>query len=80
MYQMKVTQMTNTAASAPQAPASNDPFAEYGPEIIQNGYDHLPTKSARIRALARDGMKRADIARKLNIRYQHVKNVLDSSK
>jgi AbrB family looped-hinge helix DNA binding protein len=37
---------------------------------------HLPTKSARIRALARQGLKRADIARALDIRYQHVRNVL----
>ncbi len=37
---------------------------------------HLPTKSARIRALARQGLKRAEIARALDIRYQHVRNVL----
>ncbi|WP_429910920.1 AbrB/MazE/SpoVT family DNA-binding domain-containing protein [Glycocaulis sp.] len=37
---------------------------------------HLPTKSARIRALAKQGLKRADIARALDIRYQHVRNVL----
>jgi AbrB family looped-hinge helix DNA binding protein len=39
--------------------------------------DELPTKSAKIRALAADGVPRADIARKLGIRYQHVRNVLE---
>src|SRR5882762_6545083 len=37
----------------------------------------LPTKSAKIRALAAEGVSRADIARKLDIRYQHVRNVLE---
>lgn len=36
----------------------------------------LPTKSAKIRALAKAGYARADIARFLGIRYQHVRNVL----
>ncbi|MBL8549113.1 MAG: hypothetical protein JNJ73_03945 [Hyphomonadaceae bacterium] len=36
----------------------------------------LPTKSAKIRALAGVGIPRADIARFLNVRYQHVRNVL----
>ena len=36
----------------------------------------LPTKSAKIRALGKAGYQRADIARFLNIRYQHVRNVL----
>ncbi len=36
----------------------------------------LPTKSARIRALAAAGVKRADIARYMDIKYQHVRNVL----
>lgn len=34
------------------------------------------TKSAVIRYLASKGYKRADIARYMNIRYQHVRNVL----
>lgn len=42
--------------------------------------DELPTKSAKIRALAADGVPRADIARKLGIRYQHVRNVLEHDK
>ena len=41
-------------------------------EAITKG---LPTKSAKIRALGSAGFKRADIARFLNIRYQHVRNV-----
>ena len=36
----------------------------------------LPTKSAKIRALDAAGYKRANIARFLGIRYQHVRNVL----
>lgn len=36
----------------------------------------LPTKSAKIRALGKAGYARADIARYLGIRYQHVRNVL----
>ena len=36
----------------------------------------LPTTSAKIRALDTAGYKRADIARFLGIRYQHVRNVL----
>lgn len=36
----------------------------------------LPTKSAKIRALDAAGFKRARIADFLNIRYQHVRNVL----
>jgi AbrB family looped-hinge helix DNA binding protein len=36
----------------------------------------LPTLAAKIRALAARGHSRADIARALGIRYQHVRNVL----
>ena len=39
-------------------------------------YPKLSTKSARIRAMSSDGVSRADIARALEIRYQHVRNVL----
>lgn len=39
--------------------------------------DGLPTKSAKIRALAAAGFARADIARFLDIRYQHARNVLE---
>lgn len=36
----------------------------------------LPSKAAKIRALAAAGYARADIARFLGVRYQHVRNVL----
>lgn len=36
----------------------------------------LGTKSAVIRSLAAQGYKRAEIAKMMNIRYQHVRNVL----
>jgi AbrB family looped-hinge helix DNA binding protein len=39
--------------------------------------EHLPTTSAKIRALAAEGVERAEIARLLGIRYQHVRNVLE---
>jgi AbrB family looped-hinge helix DNA binding protein len=42
--------------------------------------EHLPTKSAKIRALDAEGVERADIARLLGIRYQHVRNVLENDK
>lgn len=42
--------------------------------------DKLPTTSAKIRALDAEGVSRADIARKLNIRYQHVRNVLEQDR
>ncbi|HEY9056794.1 MAG TPA: AbrB/MazE/SpoVT family DNA-binding domain-containing protein [Aurantimonas sp.] len=41
---------------------------------ITNG---LPTKAAKIRALDERGFQRADIARFLGIRYQHVRNTLE---
>lgn len=36
----------------------------------------LPTKSAKIRRLGEAGVPRAEIARLLGLRYQHVRNVL----
>lgn len=39
-------------------------------------FDSFTTKSARIRFLNSLGYSRADIARHMNIRYQHVRNVL----
>jgi AbrB family looped-hinge helix DNA binding protein len=42
--------------------------------------EHLPTKSAKIRALAARGVARADIARLLGISYQHVRSVLEADK
>ena len=42
----------------------------------QTMIDSLPTKSARIRYLDLEGYTRGQIAAKLEIRYQHVRNVL----
>lgn len=39
----------------------------------------IKTKAAKIRALAREGYERAEIARFLDVRYQHVYNVLKQS-
>src|SRR5262245_18862833 len=50
------------------------------PSHRRNAIDNLPTVSAKIRALADQGMSRADIARRLDIRYQHVRNVLEYDK
>jgi bifunctional DNA-binding transcriptional regulator/antitoxin component of YhaV-PrlF toxin-antitoxin module len=51
--------------------ASRDDF-----DAITRG---LRTKSDKIRALAREGVATADIARYLGIRYQHARNVLVGS-
>lgn len=50
------------------------------PEDVRGVIDTLPTKSAKIRALDERGYKRADIARLLEIRYQHVRNVLEADR
>lgn len=42
--------------------------------------DPLGTKSAKIRMLAQKGVERADIARFLRLRYQHVRNVLEADR
>lgn len=42
--------------------------------------DALATKSAKIRALAQKGVERAEIARFLKLRYQHVRNVLEADR
>ncbi len=47
---------------------------------LRDSVGHLPTTSAKIRALAAQGVERADIARLLGIRYQHVRNVLELDK
>ncbi len=43
-------------------------------ETVQ--FNKLPTKSARIRYLDMKGWTRSDIAIRIGIRYQHVRNVL----
>jgi hypothetical protein len=50
-----------------------------GDEVLpQKIVEGLKTKADMIRALDRAGMARADIARFLNIRYQHVRSTLES--
>ncbi len=69
--------------------AEGPPTAAHGPEQglrpqgaskeareIPKEISALPTKSAKIRALDAKGWSRSDIARALEIRYQHVYNVL----
>ena len=51
-----------------------------GHSELADSVGHLPTTSAKIRALAARGVERADIARALGIRYQHVRNVLEQEK
>ncbi len=46
------------------------------PDDLARTVGELPTTAAKIRALAAKGQSRADIARVLGIRYQHVRNVL----
>jgi hypothetical protein len=54
-------------ARTKKIPVRSDPLAQVA---------NLPTKSAKIRALHAAGMSRGQIAKALNIRYQHVRNVL----
>lgn len=43
---------------------------------VLSKYEGLPTVSAKIRAMHADGIKRSQIAKLLDKRYQHVRNVL----
>jgi AbrB family looped-hinge helix DNA binding protein len=45
-------------------------------KAVESRYSHLTTTSAKIRAMAADGIPRADIARQLGKKYQHVRKVL----
>jgi hypothetical protein len=53
-------------------------FRPPDPDAMRHLTDGLATKSAKIRALGAAGYRRADIANFLGIRYQHVRNVLES--
>ena len=64
---MSKNKSATQASPATPAPAVTDPLAKYS---------GLTTKSAKIRAMFGDGMTRSQIAKALNIRYQHVRNVL----
>jgi len=61
------TRKTTTTATATKATPKQTPFDKVA---------GLPTKSAKIRALAAAGLSRSEIAKGLGIRYQHVRNVL----
>ena len=50
------------------------------PDHLRRLVDAEPTVSGKIRALDRAGLSRADIARFLGKRYQHVRNVLEADK
>lgn len=50
-----------------------------GPAPIKDVVAGLPTKASKIRALAKAGYLRTEIASILKIRYQHVRNVLVQS-
>ncbi len=58
---------------------ASETVTEVGPSI-DDLVTGLHTKAAKIRALDQAGYVRADIARYLGIRYQHVYNVLKRSK
>ena len=45
-------------------------------KTLETKLESLPTKSARIRYLDSEAFTRSEIAKILNIRYQHVRNVL----
>jgi AbrB family looped-hinge helix DNA binding protein len=53
------------------APITSEMRAEMERQVVG-----LETKSAKIRALGKSGFTRSEIARFLDIRYQHVRNVL----
>ena len=50
------------------------------PSELRRSYEHLRTTSDKIRQLDAEGVARADIARELGIKYQHVRNVLEQDK
>ena len=50
------------------------------PSELRRSYEHLHTTSDKIRQLDAQGVARADIARELGIKYQHVRNVLEQDK
>lgn len=62
----KTNQVTETTEAVVEAPVFDLPAA-----LKEAG-----TKSALIRKLAGEGKTRSEIAKMLNIRYQHVRNVL----
>lgn len=56
--------------------ATNDVIDTSEEFNIEEAIKEAGSKSALIRKLDREGLTRGQIAKKLNIRYQHVRNVL----
>jgi hypothetical protein len=63
--------VNETAAAILAIPAKNDAVPTASELIAKYG-----TKSSAIRAMHAEGMERGKIAKLLNIKYQHVRNVL----
>jgi DNA-binding NarL/FixJ family response regulator len=75
---MTKTNTTKTATQT-QVEAKKDEVALYQETKTQKELlTKYGNKSQAIRALAKEGHKTAEIARLLNIRYQHVRNVLNT--
>jgi len=68
------TALQNVQPGAPMARPGNQ--LKQAPNVDMSKYAHLATKSDKIRAMHADGIAKADIGRLLDIRYQHVRNVL----
>ena len=62
-----------TKVSKPEAEAKQDKLTVE----IKKHLETLPTKSAKIRYLDNNVFTRSEIAKVLDIRYQHVRNVLE---
>ncbi len=70
---------TQTQSPAPAEDTKTEEVEETKKDLTsaqENEFKNLPTKSAKIRYLNAQDWKRGDIAKKLDIRYQHVRNVL----
>lgn len=61
---------SNKLNAAPKAEAADKAFN------VEEALKEFKTKSALIRSLSAQGKSRSEIAKMLNIRYQHVRNVL----
>lgn len=74
---LEQTVETPQVETAPTAPVeTKNPIVAAG-HNFEALRDELKTKSAVIRLLASKGFKTGDIARFMDVRYQHVRNVLN---
>lgn len=76
MAKTKQTEQTTNEAVTAEQPAVSKPTGKALSEGQKATYDGLTTKSARIRYLNGIGWSRGQIAKFMDIRYQHVRNVL----